>query len=1327
MEHRLGQGGQAEVWCVRHRLLGTKRALKLLLTSNPGTRARLLREGRTQERLEHPNVVPVTDVFETPYGLALLMPLVEGPTLRQLLHHQEVTPAHVVTILHGVVEALAAAHAAGVVHRDLKPSNVLLDPRSGRLVPRVTDFGLAKEIDTADSTMDGAVLGTPGYTPPEQLRDAARVERAADVWSLGVLAYEMLTGRRPYQADDLDDMLNLAEAGQYDAPSLWSGVDAAWDDVIGALLEPKPHARSALADLRKALQEMPAEPLPLGWGRPSVGGVVDVDSEPSTQVETSPSSPTLEGRTVAHYRLDALVGSGTKGRVYRATDGVKRRTVAVKVLHADLSDLQRQHLVDEATASAVVRHPAIAGFYEAGNDNGVDYVAMELVEGVRLDERLAQGPMPADEAFRVALTLLDALSHAHAAGILHGDLAPRNVMLPKDGPVAAKLMNLGLLHAVPTSSDGQGTHPTWVPLTEDASLSTLPTRAPGTERRGPPVGYAPPEVLRGGSIDAFADLFAVAALLYEMITGRPAFPGPTREARQSATVQGAPSRLTHPTVPESAVDMVDAILRGQRDRCPQTALEMLRALQTSTLRRIPSEEVHLPPVRKRIHVVASHEDRVAVGKEVRKLRALGYGVPFEFSDEPPTAVLEPETERAILKAEEVWVFWSVAARRDPRVAAQMEVAEQVALLRELRGQVSGSFLLGRTLDDAPLPASLDARPGRPAPTVGLSIVLSVASMVVAWRLGWTGLLTWAVLLGVLSVSVAVALLQWMRRQELLLRAGRLYRWGMWLDEARVADLLGLAERLLDRIFGHELVSWRALRVSAVISAAWIVPVGVLWMAYGTGSSFQAGATVGGALVQGAFLATVSTIASVPLAIGNVVFDYISLMWTRAVLRRLVREPRPEWMVLGLGLDLLVVGLCALGAMYTNVWGVLLTWTAAESLWAWPQMVATTAWLALTGGFQGWRLLGDPALSATLCAALAAVTAVLPSLVYGGLLLVALVNRAGRRHPLRLAGEALRRLADTPRGPWALLLPGVATLLFTSLALRPDPPPHPAPHLLAEWVDVDTSRCGEPCRVGCPPGEAGCREHEAQREVPMPDPFSLLQFEVHQQLWESVWDSGVAVDPDRYGLPRNPAVYAGLRHPVDTVSWCHALRFANLWTAVHAQRTRASLVPAYVDPLHPGDPALPSCEVEGAVWEASSTGYRLPTEVEWEIAARGGTTTAYWTGDDPAAMRAVDWVAVNSGWRSHPVDEPPDPVAARRHPFGLLGVHGNVSEWTWDSVGPEGQPDSTQAFRGDEYVFRGGSVYVHSHDARSAFRLWFHPYDRLMLRGVRLVAARDTGR
>jgi serine/threonine protein kinase len=217
LEHLLGKGGMGFVWAATHLVTRRWVALKVLLgplVARPEMRRRFLREARAAAAVEHPNVVEIYDVFEIdPETPVMVMALLRGETFAERLDRAGSLPLDAaLRILLPVVSAVGSAHACGVVHRDLKPENVFLAREAGREVVKVLDFGIAKlegdeGFDPGNITSPGTMLGTPCYMAPEQAFGERDADHRADIWSLGVLLYEALSGERPVEGENLGQVL----------------------------------------------------------------------------------------------------------------------------------------------------------------------------------------------------------------------------------------------------------------------------------------------------------------------------------------------------------------------------------------------------------------------------------------------------------------------------------------------------------------------------------------------------------------------------------------------------------------------------------------------------------------------------------------------------------------------------------------------------------------------------------------------------------------------------------------------------------------------------------------------------------------------------------------------------------------------------------------------------------------------------------------------------------------------------------------------------------------------------------------------------------------
>ena len=213
----LGTGGMAEAWKVEDTALGGTHALKLLLPellAHPDLRRRFLEEGRIQAKLLHPHIVRVTNLVATAQHAGLVMDLVEGPTLAAFLEERGAqSPDAARQLLEPLLDAVAFLHGHGVVHRDLKPENVLLGPGP---TPMILDFGIAKQQQAGGlhKTRTGTAMGTPGYMAPEQFTNAKLADERTDIYALGLILHELLSGKARFEGDSLYSVMNAVVDGQ---------------------------------------------------------------------------------------------------------------------------------------------------------------------------------------------------------------------------------------------------------------------------------------------------------------------------------------------------------------------------------------------------------------------------------------------------------------------------------------------------------------------------------------------------------------------------------------------------------------------------------------------------------------------------------------------------------------------------------------------------------------------------------------------------------------------------------------------------------------------------------------------------------------------------------------------------------------------------------------------------------------------------------------------------------------------------------------------------------------------------------------------------------
>jgi tRNA A-37 threonylcarbamoyl transferase component Bud32/dienelactone hydrolase len=289
-------------------------------------------------------------------------------------------------------------------------------------------------------------------------------------------------------------------------------------------------------------------------------------SEPVYRPGQMPQTDTLAhafqapGTRLGRYLILELLGSGGMGAVYRVRDEKLERDVAIKMLTDGLltGDEARRHFRREALALAKLNHPRIAAVYDVGEQDGLDYIVMELVQGDSLAARLRSGPLGVREATSIALQVAEALEEAHEHGVIHRDLKPANVMITPKGN--AKVLDFGIAKLLA------------LPGAESTRTMT---------ETGQPVGtplYMSPEQALGGSVDARTDLWSLGVLYYEALTGRAPFEGKTGLAILHAIAESPfpPARDTRPELPVQAEQIVARALEKDPARRYQSAADMMR-------------------------------------------------------------------------------------------------------------------------------------------------------------------------------------------------------------------------------------------------------------------------------------------------------------------------------------------------------------------------------------------------------------------------------------------------------------------------------------------------------------------------------------------------------------------------------------------------------------------------------------------------------------------------------------------------------------------------------------------------------------------------------
>jgi serine/threonine-protein kinase len=568
LKRRIGAGGMGVVYEATHAELQKRVAIKIMdatRAESEAVAARFRREARAASAVASDHIVQVFDVgLDDDVGLYMVMELLSGEDLatRLVKAGGRLPLADAVTIGVQAARGLAKAHAAGVVHRDLKPANLFLTTREdGSLCLKLLDFGISKllfpETQSEEAqalTHAGAIIGTPMYMSPEQARGEA-VDASADIWSLGAVLYEVLSGKKPYEESPTIEMLlhdiatRLPEPLSKVAPWVPREVATVVESAFVHEASSRPHDAGEIA---RQLAEA-------GRASSSSSGTRDARGVYAA------------GEIVHGYRIVGRIRSGGMATLYLAAkQGAAgfTRPVAIKAIHPHLAqdpEFERM-FVEEARLLAHIADPNVVHVEELVEQDGALLLVMEYVQGCALVELLralaeTRRRFLPDVAAYIAIEIAAGLHAAHEAtnaagaplGIVHRDVSPQNVLLARQGHV--KLIDFGVAKA------GAGR------VSTTGSL------------RGK-VGYMSPEQAWGRAVDRRTDVYALGNVLWEMLTTRRLFDGSNElallESVRSPRV--APPHALVSGVPRALSDVVMAALEPAPERRPATANELRRML-----------------------------------------------------------------------------------------------------------------------------------------------------------------------------------------------------------------------------------------------------------------------------------------------------------------------------------------------------------------------------------------------------------------------------------------------------------------------------------------------------------------------------------------------------------------------------------------------------------------------------------------------------------------------------------------------------------------------------------------------------------------------------
>jgi serine/threonine protein kinase len=504
----LGRGGMGVVYRAEQTNPPRLVALKLIrdgALAGPQERARFRVEAEAAARIDHPNVVRIFEIGEhlgLPY---FAMELIEGRSLDRRLADQALDGRQSAELLRTLAHAVQQAHDQQIVHRDLKPGNILIADRADEPAIKITDFGLAKRLDTESTalTQDGAVLGTASYMAPEQAAGRVHdVGPAADIYALGAILYELLTGRPPFRGDTWNQTIDRVLNDEPERPTrLRSDTPLALETVCLKCLEKSPSRRYTSAR--------------------DLGDDLDRYLRGESIVAVPPSDAEQLARWASRdgFTIIGEIGHGPRSSVYRATHGPLNQPVALKVFKPGVCPREEweARLRRGAAQWTALTHPNVVLPQRSGWWDGSPFVAVEYVPQGSLADRLREGQYSIRQALELIGQLTEIVGYIHRQGVVHGNLKPSNVLLSADG--IARLTDFqpigGLFQGSLPPGDG-----------DPAGLGYLPPEFASEQPAGPGPG---------------TDVYGLGAILYELVTGRPPFvAADARELLDQVRTQEAP-------------------------------------------------------------------------------------------------------------------------------------------------------------------------------------------------------------------------------------------------------------------------------------------------------------------------------------------------------------------------------------------------------------------------------------------------------------------------------------------------------------------------------------------------------------------------------------------------------------------------------------------------------------------------------------------------------------------------------------------------------------------------------------------------------------------
>ncbi|TDI80115.1 MAG: serine/threonine-protein kinase [Caldithrix sp.] len=544
----IGRGSMGVVYKAHDPLIDRQVAIKVILKGAleiPKVKERFYREARTAGKLSHENITMIYDLGDANDKTYIVMEYLSGHDLRYIIDKKEpLTMGQKLEYAKQICRGLHYAHSHSIIHRDIKPENIKI-LEDGRV--KIMDFGIAKP-DTSTLkqasletetllTQAGMRIGTPWYMSPEQVRGSP-VDRRSDIFSFGVLLYEILTYQKPFKGDDTTVLYKIL----HEEPEAIKLEESSLSDellpVVLKCLEKEPDARyndcsELLNDLgavfdktrqEKRIKDLLAEGHSLAKQKQlnkailKFNEILQIDPNHKEAnlnikklIESEKESATLKilsgritGDTISHFKIIQRLGGGGMGVVYKAEDISLKRIVALKFLLPELTsdEAAKKRFFKEAQTASALDHPNICAIHEINEtEDGLIFICMAYYEGQDLREKVSKGKLEISECLDIITRIARGLAKAHEHGVVHRDIKPANIILTTNGEV--KIVDFGLAK-----------------LSRGATRITEPGMTVGT------LPYMSPEQVKGAlELDQRSDIWSFGVLLYEMLTGHLPFQG----------------------------------------------------------------------------------------------------------------------------------------------------------------------------------------------------------------------------------------------------------------------------------------------------------------------------------------------------------------------------------------------------------------------------------------------------------------------------------------------------------------------------------------------------------------------------------------------------------------------------------------------------------------------------------------------------------------------------------------------------------------------------------------------------------------------------------